>query len=136
MTYYDSKYYSLTFTIIVIISMFIGIVMSIVYSKSIQHLAVIHSFQPSNNKTKKYSTFYYEYYNIIKPYRVNFELYESPINSVPIKLKLGKITTLNNSNIPKVELLLSSIDKVTFQKEYNNPLIKNFSLNYYSFINK
>ncbi len=134
MTNYNSKYYSLTFTIIVIITMFIGIVMSIVYSKSIQHLAVKHSFQPSNNKTKRYSTFYYEDYNIIKPYRVNFELYESPINSVPIKLKLGKITTLNNSNIPKLELLLSAIDKVTFQTEYNNPLIKHISPNYYSFI--
>ena len=134
MTNYNSKYYSLTFTIIVIITMFIGIVMSIVYSKSIQHLAVKHSFQPSNNKTKIYSTFYYEDYNIIKPYRVNFELYESPINSVPIKLKLGKITTLNNSNIPKLELLLSAIDKVTFQTEYNNPLIKHISPNYYSFI--
>jgi len=134
MTNYNSKYYSLTFTIIVIITMFIGIVMSIVYSKSIQHLAVKHSFQPSNNKTKRYSTFYYEDYNIIKPYRVNFELYESPINSVPIKLKLGKITTLNNSNIPKFELLLSAIDKVTFQTEYNNPLIKHISPNYYSFI--
>ena len=134
MTNYNSKYYSLTFTIIVIITMFIGIVMSIVYSKSIQHLAVKHSFQPSNNKTKRYSTFYYEDYNIIKPYRVNFELYESPINSVPIKLKLGKITTLNNSNIPKLELLLSAIDKVTFKTEYNNPLIKHISPNYYSFI--
>ena len=134
MTNYNSKYYSLTFTIIVIITMFIGIVMSIVYSKSIQHLAVKHSFQPSNNKTKRYSTFYYEDYNIIKPYRVNFELYESPINTVPIKLKLGKITTLNNSNIPKLELLLSAIDKVTFQTEYNNPLIKHISPNYYSFI--
>ena len=114
--------------------MIIGLGISIVYSKSIQHLVVKHSFQPSNNKTKRYSTFYYVDYKIIKPYRVKFELYKSPISSVPIKLKLGKVTTLNNSNIPKLELLFSVMDKVTFQTEYNNPMIKNISLNYYSFI--
>ena len=134
MTYYDSKFYSLATTIILIISMFIGIGMSIVYSKSIQNLVVKNSFEPSNNKTKRDSTIYYEDYNIIKPYRAKYELYKSPINSVPTQLQLGKITTLNNSNIPKLELLFSAIDKVAFQTEYNNPLIKNISLNYYSFI--
>jgi len=134
MTYYDSKYNSLTFTIIVIITMFIGIVMSMTYSKSIQHLVVKLSVQESIYKKNKKIISYYEDSNIIKPYRAKYELYKSPINSVPIKLQLGKITRVNNSNKPKLKLLLSVINKDTFETEYNNPLIKNISLNYYSFI--
>lgn len=134
MTYYDSKYNSLTFTIIVIITMFIGIVMSMTYSKSIQHLVVKLSVQESIYKKNKKIISYYEDSNIIKPYRAKYELYKSPINSVPIKLQLGKITRVNNSNKPKLKLLLSVINKDTFETENNNPLIKNISLNYYSFI--
>jgi len=134
MTYYDSKYNSLTFTIIVITTMFIGIVMSMTYSKSIQHLVVKLSVQESIYKKNKKFISYYEDSNIIKPYRAKYELYKSPINSVPIKLQLGKITRVNNSNKPKLKLLLSVINKDTFETEYNNPLIKNISLNYYSFI--
>ena len=134
MTYYDSKYNSLTFTIIVIITMFIGIVMSMTYSKSIQHLVVKLSVQESIYKKNKKILSYYEDSNIIKRYRAKYELYKSPINSVPIKLQLGKITRVNNSNKPKLKLLLSVINKDTFETEYNNPLIKNISLNYYSFI--
>jgi len=134
MTYYDSKYNSLTFSIIVIITMFIGIVMSMTYSKSIQHLVVKLSVQESIYKKNKKFISYYEDSNIIKPYRAKYELYKSPINSVPIKLQLGKITRVNNSNKPKLKLLLSVINKDTFETEYNNPLIKNISLNYYSFI--
>ena len=133
MTYYDSKYNSLTFTIIVIITMFIGIVMSMTYSKSIQHLVVKLSVQESIYKKNKKIISYYEDSNIIKPYRAKYELYKSPINSVPIKLKLGKLTRVNNSNKPKLKLL-SVINKDTFETENNNPLIKNISLNYYSFI--
>ena len=134
MTYYDSKYNSLTFSIIVIITMFIGIVMSMTYSKSIQHLVVKLSVQESIYKKNKKIISYYEDSNIIKPYRAKYELYKSPINSVPIKLQLGKITRVNNSNKPKLKLLLSVINKDTFETENNNPLIKNISLNYYSFI--
>ena len=134
MTYYDSKYNSLTFTIIVIITMFIGIVMSMTYSKSIQHLVVKLSVQESIYKKNKKIISYYEDSNIIKPYRAKYELYKSPINSVPIKLQLGKITRVNNSNKPKLKLLLSVINKDTFETEFNNTLIKNISLNYYSFI--
>lgn len=134
MTYYDSKYNSLTFTIIVIITMFIGIVMSMTYSKSIQNLVVKLSVQESIYKKNKKIISYYEDSNIIKPYRAKYELYKSPINSVPIKLQLGKITRVNNSNKPKLKHLLSVINKDTSETEYNNPLIKNISLNYYSFI--
>ena len=134
MTYYDSKYNSLTFSIIVIITMFIGIVMSMTYSKSIQHLVVKLSVQESIYKKNNKFISYYEDSNIIKPYRAKYELYKSPINSVPIKLQLGKITRVHNSNKPKLKLLLSVINKDTFETEYNNPLIKNISLNYYSFI--
>ena len=59
MSYYHSKFHSLSFTIIVIITMFIGIGMSMVYSKSIKHLLVKNSLQPLNDRNE-YRTFYFD----------------------------------------------------------------------------
>ena len=132
MSYYHSKFHSLSFTIIVIITMFIGIGMSMVYSKSIKYLLVKNSLQQSNDK-KKYRTFYYDDSSIIKPYRAKFELYNHPSSSVPVKLKLGKISRVDNPNIPKLDLLLSAIDRVTYQTEFNNHFNHNISHNYSSF---
>ena len=133
MTYYDSKYNSLTFSIIVIITMFIGIGMSMVYSKSIKHLLVKNSLQQSTDKKDLYRTFYYDDSSIIKPYRAKFELYNHPSSSVPVKLKLGKISRVDNPNIPKLDLLLSAIDRVTYQTKFNNHFNHNISHNYSSF---
>ena len=133
MSYYDSKYYNLPFTIIVIITMFVGIGMSMVYSKSIEHLLVKRSLQGSNDKTEIYRTFYYDDSSMIKPYRAKFELYNNPSGSVPIKLKLGKITQVDNPNIPKLDLLLSAIDRATYQTEFNYHFNHNIGHNYSSF---
>ena len=133
MSYYDSKYYNLPFTIIVIIIMFVGIGMSIVYSKSMEYLLVKHSLQRSNDKIAIYRTFYYDDSIIIKPYKAKFKLYNNPTGSVPIRFKLGKITSVDNPNIPKLDLLLSAIDKVTYQKEFNNHFKHNISHKYMSF---
>ena len=132
MSYHHSKFHSLSFTIIVIITMFIGIGMSMVYSKSIKYLLVKNSVQQSNDK-KKYTTFYYDGSSIIKPYRAKFELYNHPSSSFPVKLKLGKISRVDNPNIPKLDLLLSAIDRVTYQTEFNNNFDHNISHNYSSF---
>ena len=132
MSYHHSKFHSLSFTIIVIITMFIGIGMSMVYSKSIKYLLVKNSVQQSNDK-KKYRTFYYDDSSIIKPYRAKFELYNHPSSSFPVKLKLGKISRVDNPNIPKLDLLLSAIDRVTYQTEFNNNFDHNISHNYSSF---
>ena len=132
MSYYHSKFHSLSFTIIVIITMFIGIGMSMVYSKSIKYLLVKNSLQKSNDK-KKYRTFYYDDSSIIKPYRAKFELYNQPSSSFPVKLKLGKISRVDNPNIPKLDLLLSAIDRVTYQTKFNNHFNHNISHNYSSF---
>ena len=80
--------------------MLFGIVLSIVYSSSFKHSLFKHSANQSNDQTLKSSTFYYEDSNIIKPYIAKFKLYESPIGSVPVQLKLGKITFVKN---PKLE---------------------------------
>ena len=128
MSYHHSKFHSLSFTIIVIITMFIGIGMSMVYSKSIKYLLVKNSVQQSNDK-KKYRTFYYDDSSIIKPYRAKFELYNHPSSSFPVKLKLGKISRVDNPNIPKLDLLLSAIDRVTYQTEFNNNFDHNISHN-------
>ena len=133
MSYYHSKFHSLSFTIIVIITMFIGIGMSMVYSKSIKHLLVKNSLQQSNDKKDIYRTFYYDDSSIIKPYRAKFELYNNPTGSIPVKLKLGKISRVDNPNIPKLDLLLSAIDRVTYQTEFNNNFNHIISHNYSSF---
>jgi hypothetical protein len=132
MSYYDSKFYSLSFTIIVIITMFTGIAMSVVYSKSLKHLLVKNSLQPYNDKIEIHSTFYYDDSSIIKPYIAKFELYNHPSSSVPVKLQLGKIIVVSNPNTPKLDLLLSAIDKVAFQTELNNHFNHNISHNYWS----
>ena len=132
MSYYHSRFHSLSFTIIVIITMFIGIGMSMVYSKSIKHLLVKNSLQPSNDKNE-YRTFYFDDSSIIKPYRAKFELYNQPSSSFPVKLKLGKISRVDNPTIPKLDLLLSAIDRVTYQTEFNNNFDHNISHNYSSF---
>ena len=95
--------------------MFFGIVLSIVYSKSFQHSLFKHSAKQSNDQTLKSNTLYYENSNIIKPYIAKFKLYESPIGSVPVQLKLGKITFVKNPIIPKFELLLSALDGIKFK---------------------
>ena len=132
MSYYHSKFHSLSFTIIVIITMFIGIGMSMVYSKSIKHLLVENSLQQSNDKKDIYRTFYYDDSSIIKPYIAKFELYNHPSSSVPVKLQLGKIILVSNPNTPKLDFLLSAIDKVAFQTELNNHFNHNISHNYWS----
>ena len=113
--------------------MFIGIGMSMVYSKSIKHLLVENSLQQSKDKKDMYRNFYYDDSSIIKPYRAKFELYNHPSSSVPVKLKLGTITKVNNPNIPKLDLLFSAIDRVNYQTEFNNHFNHNISHNYSSF---
>ena len=132
MSYYDSKFYSLSFTILVIITILIGIGMSVVYPKPIKSFLVKNSLQLSHDKIK-YRTFYYDDSSIIKPSRAKFELYNHPSSSVPVKLKLGKINRVDNPNIPKLDLLLSAIDRVTYQTKFNNHFNQNISHNYPSF---
>ena len=112
--------------------MFFGIVLTTVYSKSFKHSLFKLSVKQSNDQTVKSSTFYYEDSNIVKPYIAKFKLYESPIGSVPVKLKLGKITFVNNPIIPKFELLLSALDGKYFQN--NNKWKQNTNAHHSYFI--
>jgi len=129
MTHPNSKYLSLSYTIIIISTMFFGIVLSIVYSKSFQHSLFKHSAKQSNDQTLKSNTLYYENSNIIKPYIAKFKLYESPIGSVPVQLKLGKITFVKNPIIPKFELMLSALDGIKIQN--NNKWKQNINYHYW-----
>ena len=109
--------------------MLFGIVLSIVYSSSFKHSLFKHSAKQSNDQTLKSSTFYYEDSNIIKPYIAKFKLYESPIGSVPVQLKLGKITFVKNPIIPKFELMLSALDGIKIQN--NNKWKQNINHHYW-----
>jgi len=106
--------------------------MSVVYPKPIKYFLVKNSLQLSHDKIK-YRTFYYDDSSIIKPSRAKFELYNHPSSSVPVKLQLGKIIVVSDPNTPKLDLLLSEIDRVTFQKEFNNHFNHHISHNYSSF---
>ena len=98
--------------------MFFGIVISLVYSKSFKNVLFKNSGQTLNAKTLGSTTYYYDDAIIIEPYKAKFQLYESPIGSVPVKFILGKPTLLKNATIPKFELLLSGLDGIHFQN-YN-----------------
>ena len=99
MSHPNSKYLSLSYTIIIISTMLFGIVLSIVYSSSFKDSLFKHSAKQSNDQTLKSSTFYFEESKIIKPYIAKFKFYESPIGSVPVQLKLGKITFVKNPTL-------------------------------------
>ena len=129
MTHPNSKYLSLSYTIIIISTIFFGIVLSIVFSKSFKHSLFKHSAKQSSDLTLKSSTLYYEDSSIIKPYIAKFKFYESPIGSVPVQLKLGKITFVKNPIIPKFELMLSALDGIKIQN--NNKWKQNINHHYW-----
>ena len=87
---------SLSFTIIVIISTFVGIIMSLHYSNSKYNYLFTDSLENSYDTTKK---IYYKLghnYSSIGVNIGNFENKNYPEFSVPVKLVLGKIKKVNN----------------------------------------
>ena len=95
---------SISFTIIVIISTFVGIILSLHYSSSKNHYFFTETFENSSDTLKKiYSKLDHEY-SIIGGRIVHFENKNYPEFSVPEQLVLGKIKKVNNPYLPKLEL--------------------------------
>ena len=95
---------SVSFTIIVIVSTFVGIILSLHYSNSKSYYFITESFENSLDPTKKiYSKLDYDYSSIgVKI--VNYENKKYPEYSVPVQLVLGKIKKVNNPYLPELEL--------------------------------
>ena len=113
------KFFS--FTIIVIISTFVGIILSLHYSNSKNHYFFTESFENSSDTLKKIYSKLDDDYSSIGVKIVNFENMNYPEFSVPVQLVLGKIKKVNNPYLPKLEL--------AFLENDNKYIILNRDLN-------
>ena len=95
---------SFSFTIIVIISTLVGIILSLHYSNSKHNYLFTETFENSLDKTKiLYSKLDHDYRRIGVNI-VNFEKKNYPEYSAPVQLVLGKIKKVNNPYLPELEL--------------------------------
>ena len=133
MTQINNKFNSLSFTIILIFSMLVGILTSIFFSGSLGKSLVEDSSNLSNKESLQIRYFDYGNSNIVESYEVRFNLYESPISSVPVKLKLGKIIKLNIIEDHKLEPLVTALDDDIFRTSFEDYFFFDISRNYYSF---
>ena len=102
---------SFSFTIIVIISTFVGIILSLHYSNSKNHNFFTESFENSLDTSKKiYSKLDHDYSGIGEGI-VHFENKNYPEFSVPVQLILGKIKKVNNPYLPELDLAFLENDK-------------------------
>ena len=107
-------YKSFSFTIIIIISTFIGIILSLHYSKSKNNYLFTDSFENSLDTTKNnYSILNHDYSSIGVNIR-NYENKNYPEFSVPVQLILGKIKKVNNPYLPELQLAFLEIDNKYF----------------------
>ena len=105
---------SFSFTIIVIISTFVGIILSLHYSNSKNHYFFTESFENSSDTLKKIYSELDDDYSSIGGKIVNFENMNYPEFSVPVQLVLGKIKKVNNPYLPKLELAFLENDTKYF----------------------
>ena len=105
---------SFSFTIIVIISTFVGIILSLIYSSSKNHYFFTESFENSSDTLKKIYSELDDDYSSIGRKIVNFENMNYPEFSVPVQLVLGKIKKVNNPYLPKLELAFLENDTKYF----------------------
>ena len=132
MTDINDKFNSLSFTLILIVSMLFGILTSIFFSGSLGKHIVEDSFKLSNHEDFQIKYFDYGNSKIVESYKSKFNLYESPISSVPVKLELGKIIKLNIVENKKLEHLVSILDQDTSQTVFEDYFHFDISRKYYS----
>ena len=102
---------SFSFTIIVIISTFVGIFMSLHYSNAKYNYFFTDSFENLFDTSEKiYSKLGHDY-SRIGVNIINLEIKNYPEYSVPVQLILGKIKKVNNPYLPKLKLAFLDNDK-------------------------
>ena len=102
---------SFSFTIIVIISTFVGIIMSLHYSNSKYNYLFTNSFEKLFDTSKNIYSKVEHDYSSIGVNIVKFEKNNYPELSVPVQLILGKIKKVNNPYIPELKLAFLENDK-------------------------
>ena len=112
---------SFSFTIIVIISTFVGIILSLHCSNSKNHYFFTETFENSSDTLKKIYSELDDDYSSIGGKIVNFENMNYPEFSVPVQLVLGKIKKVNNPYLHKLELaFLENENKyIIFDRDLN-----------------
>lgn len=134
MTDINSKFNSLSFTLILIVSMLIGILASIFFSGLLGKHIFEDSFKLSNREYFQIKYFDYRNSKIIESYEAKFNYYDSPISSVPVKLELGKIIKLNIIENQKLDYLVSLLDQDTSQTVFRDYFHFDISRKYYSLL--
>ena len=102
---------SFSFTIIVIISTFVGIIMSLHSSNSKYNYLFTDSFEKLFDTSKKIYSKVEHDYSSIGVNIVKFEKNNYPELSVPVQLILGKIKKVNNPYMPELKLAFLENDK-------------------------
>ena len=105
---------SFSFTIIVIISTFVGIILSLYYSSPKNHYFFTETFENSSDTLKIIYSELDDDYSSLGEKIVNFENMNYPEFSVPVQLVLGKIKKVNNPYLPKLELAFLENDTKNF----------------------
>ena len=105
---------SFSFTIIVIFSTFVGIIMCLHYSNSKINYLFTESFDNSYYTTKKIYSKLNHNYSSIGVIIGEFENKNYPEFSVPVQLILGKIKKVNNPYLPELQLAFLEIDNKYF----------------------
>ena len=102
---------SFSFTIIVIFSTFVGIILCLHYANPKIKYLFTESFENSYDTTKKlYSKLDHDYSSIVLNIR-NYGNKNYPEFSVPVQLILRKIKKVNNPYLPELKLAFLENDK-------------------------
>ena len=102
---------SFSFTILLIVSTLIGIILSLHYSNSSDNYLFPKTSENLTVWPKKiYSDYDYGYRRINKN-TVSLKYIKYPVNSVPVKVVLGKIKKIENPYLPNLHLAFIDLDK-------------------------
>ena len=102
---------SFSFTIIVIFSTFVGIILCLHYANPKIKYLFTESFENSFDTSKNiYSKIDHDYSGIGRDL-VKLEIKNFPRYSVPVQLVLGKIKKVNNPYMPELKLAILENDK-------------------------
>ena len=102
---------SFSFTIIVIFSTFVGIILCLHYANPKIKYLFTESFENIFDTSKKiYSKVEHDYRGIGMNI-INLEIKNYPRYSVPVQLVLGKIKKVNNPYLPELKLAFLENDK-------------------------
>ena len=102
---------SFSFTILLIVCALVGIILTLNYSNSRENYLFPKTSENLTVRPKKiYSDYDYGYRRISKN-TVSLKYIKYPVNSVPVKVVLGKIKKIENPYLPNLHLAFVDLDK-------------------------